>query len=73
MGHLDLCFRGEEQLEKEWRGDMDKEEWEKVLKEVKGEVKRRRSRLEMWIRMVFGNEHYVLSECFSNNIRMIFR
>ena len=62
MGHLDLCFRGEEELEKEWRGDMDKEEWEKVLKEVKGEVKRRRSRLEMWIRMVFGNEHYVLSE-----------
>ena len=44
MGHLDLCFRGEEHLEKEWRGDMDKEEWEKVLKEVKGEVKRRRSR-----------------------------
>ena len=47
MGHLDLCFRGEEELEREWRGDMDKEEWEKVLKEVKGEVKRRRSRLEM--------------------------
>ena len=47
MGHLDLCFRGEEQLEEEWRGSMGEEEWQAMLAEVKGEVERRSARFNV--------------------------
>ena len=47
MGHLDLCFRGEEELEEEWRGEMGKEEWEGMVAEVKAEVERRKARFKV--------------------------
>ena len=47
MGHLDLCFRGEEELEEEWRGEMGKEEWEGMVAEVKAEVERRKARFNV--------------------------
>ena len=47
MGHLDLCFRGEEELEKEWRGEMGEEEWKGMVGEVKAEVERRKARFNV--------------------------
>ena len=47
MGHLDLCFRGEEELEEEWRGEMGEEEWKGVVGEVRAEVERRKARFNV--------------------------
>ena len=50
MGHLDLCFRGEEELEEQWRGDLGEQEWKGVVEEVKAEVERRKARFEVMAR-----------------------
>ena len=47
MGHLDLCFRGDKELEEEWRGDLGEQEWQGMVKEVKAEVERRKARFNV--------------------------
>ena len=44
---MDLCFRGEEELEEQWRGEMGEEEWQGMVAEVKAEVERRKARFNV--------------------------